>query len=513
MPHTPDDFTELIDADIDRVDLVDKAANGTTFLIAKRADGASSGLIPPDLVRDLIGKTAEPAPVTDAVTMSGSPAAIARLIHEAAVRKEPAPVTKDADMAPETDLDPTVVLAEPTESGEGNAATPGSPAWEAIDAATARKWTAILSRAKTALLVMEGREVMEDASGELGAYDAALDLSNAAYAIDYAISVLAPFAVNEQAEVDSGAMEAVGKALAGFDAVPLEVIESLEQVRKAGRSLSAANERAIRDAVESLQKVLSSLPAAPDTPDGGQPVAKKENPMPDNGIETTPVAPATEAAVEPVTKADDGGKAPMVAVYDAKGKLVGIVNPDEITPISGADAAEEETAQAASAADLEAAPAAEVGVPAHDEDVAKEAAADTTDTDVTKTAEATPAAPAADITEVIKGLLDQHGAAQNAAILELAERVETLKGRLTAVEEQPAVPGIFSNGQTPGQGAPAHLLRGQDQGAAGAIDLVKARELKTALTSGTPLEQNAAHHELQTDAIAQLARIHASRPQ
>ncbi|WP_210594835.1 hypothetical protein [Streptomyces scabiei] len=45
-----------------------------------------------------------------------------------------------------TDLDPTVVLAEPDQGPQGNPDVPGSPAWEAVDAATARKWTSILSR-------------------------------------------------------------------------------------------------------------------------------------------------------------------------------------------------------------------------------------------------------------------------------------------------------------------------------------------------------------------------------
>ena len=75
------EFTELVDAHIDRVDLVDKAANGRRFLIAKQDAGHS--LIDPATVRRLIGK-AEPA--TEQVTMTGSPAAIAKLIHDAAVK-------------------------------------------------------------------------------------------------------------------------------------------------------------------------------------------------------------------------------------------------------------------------------------------------------------------------------------------------------------------------------------------------------------------------------------------
>jgi hypothetical protein len=478
MPHTPDDeFTELVDATIPRVDLVDKAANGTSFLIAKAADGSPAGLINPDIVRGLIGKTADPEP---------EPAADPSIVKEAA-------------MATPEDLDPTVVLADPDEKVGGNANTPGSPAWEAVDAATARKWTAILSRAKTALLVMEDRELLESAAGDVDAYDSALDLDNAACAIDYAISVLAPFAVDEQAEVDAADLEAVGKALDGYDPADLDVIESLTQVAKAGRSLSASNERAIRDAVESLTKVLASLPAAPETPETGRPVTKKETDMPETGN-----APETvdAPAVDPIGKADDEGKPAAVAVYDAKGKLVGIVAPTDITPISGADAVDEEPeaapeAPAPAAADLEPAPAAAVGVPA--EEVAK-----TTDTD-------SDILKSSDFRDVVKGLLDEHSAGQKdlitkqgEALLELADLVETLKGQVKALEEQPAEPRVFANGAQTQQ-----MLRGQDRGAAATqVDMAKARELKKAMYSGTAPEQNAAAVEMQTAAIDALMAIH-----
>ena len=78
-----DEFTELVDADFPRVDLVGKGANGVPrFLIAKQ-DGAA-GLLDAGYVRDLIAK-AEPAS-EETVTMTGSPAAIAKLVHGAPVR-------------------------------------------------------------------------------------------------------------------------------------------------------------------------------------------------------------------------------------------------------------------------------------------------------------------------------------------------------------------------------------------------------------------------------------------
>jgi hypothetical protein len=527
MPTPPDgEFTELVDATIPRVDLVDKAANGTSFLIAKAADGSPAGLINPDIVRGLIGKAADPKPEPAGDThmtlrIDGLPDAetLADLVGKAIGRPAADPsIVKEAAMATPEDLDPTVVLAEPAEDAPGDVNTPGSPAWEAVDAATARKWTSILSRAKSALGVMADRELLEAAGGDPDDFDSALNLDDAACAIDYAISVLAPFAVDEEAEVIQGTadLEAVGKALTGL-LDPLEVIESLGQVRKAGRSLSSANEQAIRSAVESLQKVLASLPAAPDTQESGLPVAKKETDMP----ETPEIEPAT---VEPVGKADGEGKPPMVAVYDAKGKLVGIVDPGEITPISGADATEDtseeapaaaEAAPEAAADDLAPAPADAVGTPA-DEDVAKEADATTDDTatgdDVTKTTDtdSDDILKSSRLTELVKSIVGEQSAGHTAqlttqgeAIVELAELVETLKGQVVALEEQPAQPGVFANGATP----PAHLMRGQDMGAP-PVDMAKARELKRTMYAGSAPEQNAAAVEMQSAAIEALKAIH-----
>lgn len=626
-----DEFTELVDADIPRVDLVQGAANGTRFLIAKREGGA--GLLDADYVRELIGKSEpEPEQAGETVTMTGSPAAMAKMIHQAAQRYAMTPAEVDtqpayfAEVTEFTELakakynaddrkrmagtgaamddgsypiadredltravravgrggaghdairrhiisrakslgasaeipdnwnsdgslkegsvskmeldestdgmDPTVVLAAPDQEAPGDPMDPGSPAWEAIDAATAQKWTSILARAKAAIDVLAQREMLEaaSASGDCDDADNAMDLEDACCAIDYAISVLAPFAVSEQSESDMGAdmMAAVGKALAGWDPAPLDTIEALSQVRKAGRVLSSANESAIRGAVDSLQKVLASLPQAPTVPDGsGQPVAKEEKTVTATTLEpdTAPVektdadATAPESASTgqaPVEKADGETKPEAVAVYDKNGNLVGICDPVDITPIAGAKAEEpaDDKSEAASAvevapdpADLAPAPAAEVGTPA--DDVGK--SADTsTNTDPTDTSDAVFKSIAADV--VTAALADysatqeQAVAKQADALAHLADVVETLKGQIQALEEQPAPPKVFTNGAVP----PAHLLRGQDTGAV-SVDMAKAAELRKGLSSPDAGEQNRAALNMQEMAIARLEAIHQGR--
>lgn len=90
-----DDFTELVDFDPDRVDLVEKAANGTRILVAKSAEGEPVGLFEPDFVEEMIAKSEADAPEafipnTAPITLSGSPAAVADMmarVHQASVQK------------------------------------------------------------------------------------------------------------------------------------------------------------------------------------------------------------------------------------------------------------------------------------------------------------------------------------------------------------------------------------------------------------------------------------------
>lgn len=583
-----DDFTELVDADIPRVDLVDKAANGLPFLITK----SQAGLLDAELVRGLIAK-AEPAAAPaqpDTVTMTGSPAAIAKLIHQAAVAKakydaddlrrmadtgqamsdqsypiadrddltraihavgrgdashdairrhiltrakalgaaseipdnwnsdgslKEGPVQKmDLDTTPaDDDLMPDDPIAAGDEA-PGDPAEPGSPAWEAVDAATARKWTSVLARAKHAVSMLADREMTEGVTVDPGDIDNAIDLEDACCAIDYAISVLAPFAVAEQAEADCAAeqMAAVGKALGDWDTAPLDTIEAFAHVAKAGRVLSTGNEAAIRGAVEQLQKVLASLPAAPEiTEESGHPVAKQEDAV------AEAATPKTEPAPEPVTKAE---QTPQVPIYDRKGNLVGIVDPGSIVPIAvdedddepeaPAEAPMDEPAEVALAAedpqttDLTPEPSGEVGIPAD--------AVPAEEDDITKTTtlDDTPSDAESSNTDVSKSpdgrsaTQEQAIAKQAAVIAQLAETVETLKAQVRTLEEQPAEPKVFTNGAVP----PPHTLRGQDHGAP-QVDVTKAQEMKKGLYGATDATaQNAIATDMQQMAIARLQEIH-----
>lgn len=322
-PNVPEDMTELVNASIDRVDLVGAAANGTRFLIAKGA-----GLVPADAVRDLIEK---------------------------------------ADKTPD----------------EGDETVPGTAAWEAVDAAAAQQWLSVLVRAKNALCALSDREAAE--GGEDWA--ASMNLSDAADAVAYAVRVLAEFAANEAYEADPpDDVLAVAKAV---DQGALTRLEAITPLVKAGRALSAANEKALKDAAQKIQAVLNSLP---------QPEPENENLLKENPAmaeeNTTPQAEAEDitketaethaveantgssmkdavaklaAGLEAVEKAGEAGAdsidtlreaatdataevvkadkpkakkklakaATLTAVYDKNGNLIGVVDPASLTAVDG----------------------------------------------------------------------------------------------------------------------------------------------------------------------------------
>ena len=247
--------------------------------------------------------------------------------------------------------------------------------------------------------------------------------------------------------------------------------------------LSSANEARIRDAAASLQSVLASLPAAPQVTDSGQPVAKQEEETAVADTETKadtaapePVekaeapaaaAPEAEPAAEPapVAKAEGEGKTPMMVVYNQAGKLVGIADPADITPVANAEAdAAEAPADEVPPAEPEAlvddtapAPAAEAGIPA--DDVVKAEAAPG-DPEASTPDFATSVAKS--VTDALTSAFENQSAtlketiAKQATVIEgQAAELDAVKKRVEEIAEQPAAPKVFTNGATPPAGTVA----------------------------------------------------------
>jgi hypothetical protein len=399
-PLDDDEFTELSGAVIPRLDLVKSGANGMPFLIAKGT--AAGGVLSADQVRDLIGRD-EPAAKAEQVTLSGSAAAIAAMIHQAPVRKSPAGTTEqegaamgdDVTKADVPDGDEPLATADETATEakvtlDGDPDDPASPAWEAVDAARAQQAIELAIALKRLVQQADQREGIETMAngGDAESVENMWALDDVLCAIDCIIGVLAPFAVTEQAEAEERQADLEG------------LMKGEVRVAKAGRVLSSQNEQKIAAAVESLQSVLASLPA-PVKDDGAAPVAKSEEPAMDT-TETPDQAMTADAAAEaaPVEKVADEPAAevetpegddvektsviadaamailrqaaegavakakgdPQVAVYTADGKLVGTVDQSNLVPIAAPEAPEGGDVQsadepAAEPADEPAAPA------------------------------------------------------------------------------------------------------------------------------------------------------------
>lgn len=451
-----DDMNELVDANIPRVDLVDKAANGLSFVLMKSEQ--SPNLLDANSVRELIKQAEEPT-MTDTITKADN-------------------------------LDVTTPLAEPeTSTAATNVNEPGSAAWEAVDAATAGKWASILARAKNALLLLAGREATEAVAGD-GEAGEVYQLEDAAAAVDYAISTLAAYGAGEQAEVDLS--QELMKSLDAMSVGDLEQVEGFGQIVKAGRTLSTANESALRSAADSIQKVLASLPAAPEE------LTKEEAVAAAPVIKVKLEVDRTELdeVIVDVTKV-----AALIAVYDQDGALLGAVKDGAITPLSSGkpenaapaepDADEMGPADAEPGSDeMDPEPAAAAGTPA---DANKSIADDT----VAKADEED--AQVGTMKALIKAAIDAERSNQTEVIKSLRDEINFLKA--------PATSRVASHGAVP----PARDLRGQDRMAQDGGDVVKSSvELREALekAAGTD-ERQIIQNEMQRQANAELARVRA----
>ena len=225
-----------------------------------------------------------------------------------------------------------------------------------------------------------------------------------------------------------------------------------------------------------------------------------------------------DAIVQQVAKADGDEKKAMQAVFDQDGDLIGIVDPDAIQPVTGAggkpaddgDGMDDGTADDG---DMTPQPPAETGTPADmpaDDNVTKAVSVSTglaTAANYLMSPDALESIIAKAVAAALDGNAPAGGIAKQADVAGLTQEVETLKARLATVEEQPAAPKVFTNGQVPRP----EQMRGQDQGAAQPVSVAKAMELKREMYTADPARQTEIARELQQLAIGQVAALHAQR--
>src|ERR1039458_7639426 len=137
---------EMFAMDIPRVDAVKGPATGLKFVVLKAGQAQD-----PAAIARLTRKKETPMAATSEAPL-GPPETEELKIVAKRRRKvvEELPLEPVAKADGDEDLDASTVLGDPDTSG-GDPDIPGSEGWEAVDAATAQKWTAILSRAKQAM--------------------------------------------------------------------------------------------------------------------------------------------------------------------------------------------------------------------------------------------------------------------------------------------------------------------------------------------------------------------------
>ena len=311
------DMSELVDADIDRVDLVGKAANGHRFILAKSGD---TNLFPSDMVRDFIEKSQEDAMSEN--TIEDAPAEVEVEKAETLEVEEAVEVEK----ADDEDLDVTEPMAEAELDVDGDEDVPGSPAWEAVDAATAAKWTGILARAKNAVDALVAREEEEIEAGAEDDKQGKNDLEDACEAIDFAISLLAPFAAREEAEArmadEIDIEKSVADVIAEFAKAELEGMTDAELARMAITGADSERKEALQEL--GLRSLTNPAPAAAEEV-AEAPAEVEEDGESANDADSTEPAPADEVGVS----ADELAPEEKVATENATAEPAPVEAPAE----------------------------------------------------------------------------------------------------------------------------------------------------------------------------------------
>lgn len=406
--------TEIYDTDIPRVDAVHGPATGIPFLIMKSA-----------------------------VTPTSAPAET--------VRKADAM----ADELVASDVETPIVQGEEVDPAKANDADmPGSPTWEAVDAAKARTVVSQLTSLRTLigeLAARENSEVDSDASDD--SYTA-WNLEDAQDAIDCALGTFAKYAVDEQNEADTAAQEAEDAARA------MGLIKSLDlaPVVKAGRVLSAANEATLRSMSEQLVALLAQVDTAPVAAEGGETVSVAKAQDPSTPLPVAITALLSQLAVA-YTDWEAGGSTPAtpdptvaapVAADPAADPAATDPTGDPMTDPTATPAAADPAVPAVPVADPAAAPATPAAP-----------AAVTPPADPADPTDPNAVAKSNDKTEVEKSLLQRIEAG-------IAEHMAKLEKRLVQVESTPVNAGPMLNGALPDghtapTGGPAEQLLKQMQ--------------------------------------------------
>lgn len=232
----------------------------------------------------------------------------------------------EVEKADDEDLDVTEPMAEAELDVDGDEDVPGSPAWEAVDAATAAKWTGILARAKNAVDALVAREEEEIEAGAEDDKQGKNDLEDACEAIDFAISLLAPFAAREEAEArmadEIDIEKSVADVIAEFAKAELEGMTDAELARMAITGADSERKEALQEL--GLRSLTNPAPAAAEEV-AEAPAEVEEDGESANDADSTEPAPADEVGVS----ADELAPEEKVATENATAEPAPVEAPAE----------------------------------------------------------------------------------------------------------------------------------------------------------------------------------------
>jgi hypothetical protein len=361
-PVAPDEdgWTEAYDAEVPRSDMVKKASNGTPWLLMKSAQNAAAGgLFGADAVAALVkaGEAQDEAliksdyealvkakysaeqmralgakghamrvgdgeydyPIDDAEDLGRAIHAVGRggadhdKIRAYVIRR--AKALGQSDRIPDNWASDGS-LKEPVAKAAGttdDAATPGSPAWEAVDAAKAQQAITQLQSLRSLVQQLAQREGAEFAAGDGDDFGDVLDLQCVDDALRCALKTLAGFCA---VELDAAGDAAMAKAAAAAK-TPDAVHDTITKLAGAcGCPVCAGFIAGVKQ--QGAQQEASQPPAdandgPADTQQAPQPAAPKPMPAAPQAAVSTPEQTMTKAATDTATQTAAGAETEAAA--------------------------------------------------------------------------------------------------------------------------------------------------------------------------------------------------------
>jgi hypothetical protein len=341
-----DGWTEAYDAEASRADMVKKASNGTPWLLMKSAQNAAAGgMFSADAVADLVkaGNAQDDAlikadyealikakynaddlermagnghampdrsyPIEDAQDVHNAVHAVGRGENNshAAIRRHVIARAKalgESAQIPDTWAADGSLKQPVAKADGGDASTPGSPTWEAVDAAQAQQAITQLQGLRKLVQQLAQREGAEFAAGDMDDFGDVIDLQCVDDALRCALKTLAGFLAVELDAAGDAAPAAMAKATAAAK-TSTAVHDTITKLAGAcgcpvcAGFIAGAKQHSAQQEASQPPEDANDGPA--DTQQAPPPAAPKPMPAASPAAVSTPEQTMTKAATDPTT--------------------------------------------------------------------------------------------------------------------------------------------------------------------------------------------------------------------